>query len=68
MLKEIYLSYDEDVWLFPSSIVLYLPLDYFTEISEDIKAEVKKTLFTMVEKINQGKMPYKLVWKGGDQY
>lgn len=31
------------------------------DISEDIKADVKKTLFMMVEAINEDRMPHKLV-------
>ncbi len=48
VLKEIYLSYHRPNWLFPSDILLYIPLRYFMDISEDIKADVKKTLFLMV--------------------
>lgn len=60
VLKEIYLSYHRPNWLFPADILLYIPLRYFMDISEDIKADVKKTLFLMVEAINQDRMPYKV--------
>lgn len=41
-------------------MLLYIPLRYFLDISEDIRADVKKTLFIMVEAINEDRMPYKL--------
>ena len=62
LIKEIYLSYENENWIFPSTILLYIPLNYFVDIFDDIKSEVKRTLFTMVEKINQDKMPYKLIY------
>jgi hypothetical protein len=41
-------------------MLLYIPLRYFMDISEDIRADVKKTLFIMVESINEDRMPYRL--------
>jgi len=34
-------------------------------ISDDIKADVKKTLFVMVETINEDRMPFKLSFENG---
>ena len=48
LLKKIYLSYAADRWLFPADILLYIPLRYFVEVSDDIMPDVKKTLFQMV--------------------
>lgn len=62
LLKEIYLSYQHSHWLFPSSVLLYIPIAYLIENSEDLKADIKKVLFTMVETINQDKMPEKIVY------
>lgn len=63
--KQIYLSYQNQNWLFPTDILLYIPLRYFMDFSEDIKADVKKTLFMMVEAINEGKMPHKISYVDG---
>ena len=48
LLKEIYLSYQYTHWLFPSAVLLYIPLTILIESSDDIKADIKKVLFTMV--------------------
>jgi hypothetical protein len=65
IIKEIYISYQHENWWFPSDILVYIPISYFSEIADDIKTEVKKTLFTMVESINQDTMPTKLIFKDG---
>lgn len=65
VIKEIYLSYPHQNWLLPPDILLYIPLRYFIDISEDIRTDIKKTLFLMVEAINQDRMPAKLVWREG---
>ena len=52
LLKKIYLSYEHSNWIFPPDILLYIPLGHFIQISDDIKAEVKKTLFTLVNNLN----------------
>jgi hypothetical protein len=65
LLKEIYLSYEHENWLFPPDILLYIPLRYFIEISDDIRADVKKTLFQMVNVLNEDRLPYRLVHRNG---
>lgn len=52
LIKDIYLSYQHENWLFAPDMLLYIPLRYFMDTSEDIRADVKKTLFIMVEAIN----------------
>lgn len=65
LIKQIYLSYQHSNWLFPSDILLCIPLSFFMNISDDIKADVKKTLFVMVETINEDRMPFKLSFENG---
>lgn len=60
LIKDIYLSYQHENWLFAPDMLLYIPLRYFMDTSEDIRADVKKTLFIMVEAINENRMPFKL--------
>jgi len=61
VLKHIYLSYSADHWLFPSNILLYIPLRYFVDIAEDIMTDVKKSLFKMVNAIGDDRLPTKVV-------
>ena len=65
IIKEIYLSYQHQNWLFPTDILHSIPLRYFIDNSDDIKADIKKTLFVMVEVINEGKMPHKISYVDG---
>ena len=67
LLRKIYLSYEHNNWIFPPDILLYIPLGHFIEISDDIKADIKKTLFTMVNNLNEDHLPCKITVSKDDK-
>ena len=64
LLKQIYLSYQSNNWLFPSNVLLYIPLRYLMDILDDIKGDMRKVLFEMVEGLGVNREVYKVRWNG----
>jgi hypothetical protein len=51
-LKNAFLSFGKDLWLFPQNIFTPLTLGFFKKISEDINDDLKNMLYQMVENLN----------------
>lgn len=65
LLKHVYLSFQHANWLFPPDLLLYIPLHHLIDISDDIRQEVKKTLFTMVSALGEDQLARR-VGPGGE--
>lgn len=65
LLKHIYLSFQHGNWLFPSDLLLYIPLHHLIDISDDIRQEVKRALFTMVSALGEDQLSRKIISKNG---
>lgn len=61
LLKRIYLSYEHANWLFPADILLYIPIHNLIEVSDDLRNEVKRTLFRMVSALGEDQLSRKIV-------
>jgi hypothetical protein len=56
LLKHIYLSFQNKNWLFPPDLLLYIPINHLVDISDDIRQDIKKTLFTMVSALGEDQL------------
>lgn len=61
LLKRIYLSYENSNWLFPPDLLLYIPIHNLIEISDDLRNEVKRSLFRMVSALGEDQLSRKIV-------
>jgi hypothetical protein len=65
LLRHIYLSFQHPNWLFPSELLLYIPLQHLIDLSDDIRQQVKRALFTMVSALGEDQLARKIVMREG---
>ena len=56
LLKHVYLSFQNRNWIFPPDLLLYIPVNHLIDISDDIRQDVKRTLFTMVSALGEDQL------------